>query len=103
MRRKLRREQEIEKNKQDDQIFIPMLVGIGIAAIGGAIPLAINIYVRKVIIGLGLLIMASSGYWQIKYKYVPGRHPIRGVWAIVVSVIWIITLVVGAFAFIFLE
>ena len=103
MRRKLRREQGIEKNKQDDQIFIPMLVGMGIAVIGAFIPIAINIYVGKVIIGLGLLIMASSGYWQIKYKYVPGRHPIRGIWAVIFSVIWIIILVIGAFAFMFLE
>jgi hypothetical protein len=103
MRRKLRREQEIEKNKQDDQIFIPSLVGIVVTVIGGVISITTNSYAGKIIIGLGLIIMASSSYWQIKYKYVPGMPPIRGVWAIIFSVIWTIILVVGAFAFMFLE
>jgi beta-lactamase regulating signal transducer with metallopeptidase domain len=105
MRRKLRREQEVEKNKRDDKILVPMMIGLAVMAIGAFIPKALNLnnYVGKIIVGLGLLIMASSGYWQIKYKYIHGITPIRGIWAIIFSIIWIIILVVGAFAFIFLE
>ena len=104
MRRKLRREQEIEKNKRDDKILVPMIIGLAITIIGLAIPKAFSNPLGKIIAVAGLLIMASSGYWQIKYKYVHGEaSPIRGVWAIIFSVIWIIILVVGAFAFIFLE
>lgn len=105
MRRKLKREQEIEKNKRDDKILIPMLIGTAIlvvtVVIGIFIPITLNSYLLKIIIGLTLLIMASSGYWQIKYKYIHGFPPITGVWAIIFSIIWIIALVVIAISFVF--
>ncbi|MBL8089903.1 MAG: hypothetical protein JNJ43_06225 [Anaerolineales bacterium] len=74
--------------------YIPMLVGVFI--------MLFSIFViqtglsAKIILFIGMFIMGLSGYWQVKYKSVPGMPPLRGGCAVVFGIFFILVFSLGA-------
>jgi hypothetical protein len=72
-------------------IYIPLVAGVflvSIALLGGL--LANSTTVFNLILGVGLIVIASSGYWQIKKKVVPGYPTLRGGCAVAFGLVFIV-------------
>jgi len=78
-------------------IFMPMVIGLSIAGIAILVgTVTQNVNIANFIFGFSALIIATSGYWQIKMRVVPGYPTLRGGCAVVFGSFFLIfTVILG--------
>lgn len=88
-------------NKVIKNIYTPFLIGASLLFFGFLIipSITANIKIAEITIYIGLIIMGLSGYWQIKYKVVPGMPTWRGGLAVISGIFYLVVLpIVGIIA-----
>jgi hypothetical protein len=72
----------------------PFFPGLAIQVVGVLLGVLFNLReLGSLIWGFGCIVMASSGYWQVKHRFVPGFPALRGWCAIAFGIFFI--LIVG--------
>jgi|SRR5690606_585176 hypothetical protein len=75
-------------------VYIPIFAGILISLFG--IFIIQSGFLAKIMLFIGSFVIGLSGYWQIKYKVVPGMPTIRGGCAVVLGIVFILAFSIGA-------
>lgn len=74
-----------------NRIYIPFIAGLGVVVISLLVArLTGNVELGSKLFGLSSIIIATSGYWQIKLKVVPGMPVLRGGCAVAFGVFFLI-------------
>ena len=81
-----------------------MIVSVVLFAVGVLVALITETpRIPKIIMGISMLVLATSGIWQIKLKIVPGYPKLRGGCAVTFGIIFVILFSIVGIGIIFFE